>query len=290
MSDYSEAEKAMNKATESDVMNRDEKRYDVDKNIYNVSNKNAESKNTALKDQETLELIKRAKAGDKEAQSMLIENNMGLVWSIVRRFSNRGYEAEDLFQIGCIGLIKAINKFDQSFDVKFSTYAVPMIIGEIKRFIRDDGMIKVSRSLKEISNKARITKELMSKELGREPTINEMSERMKIPPEDIVMALEASYTPESLYNAIGDSDNSPLLLIDRLNNENSTSETELIDKIAIRQILESLNSRERQIIFLRYFKEKTQVQIAKMLKISQVQVSRIEKKILQEIRNKINSM
>ncbi|HHW30320.1 MAG TPA: RNA polymerase sporulation sigma factor SigF [Clostridiaceae bacterium] len=257
MSEYSEAEKDTNKAIN--------------------------------KDKETIELIKRAKAGDKEAQAILVENNMGLVWSIVRRFNNRGYEAEDLFQIGCIGLIKAIKKFDYSFEVKFSTYAVPMIIGEIKRFIRDDGMIKVSRSLKEISNKARITKELMSKELGREPTIGEMSERMNIPPEDIVMALEASYTPESLYNTIGDGDNSPLMLIDRLNNDDSSSETELIDKIAIRQILESLNSRERQIIFLRYFKEKTQVQIAKMLQISQVQVSRIEKKILQEIKNKINS-
>ena len=124
-----------------------------------------------LFEKETLDLIKKAKKGDKEVQSVLVEKNIGLVWSIVKRFQNRGYEPEDIFQIGCIGLIKAINKFDDSFNVKFSTYAVPMIIGEIKRFIRDDGMIKVSRSLKELANKTRITKEIITKELGREPSI-----------------------------------------------------------------------------------------------------------------------
>lgn len=241
------------------------------------------------KDNEILNLIERAKSGDKQAQSVLVEKNVGLVWSIVRRFQNRGYEMDDLFQIGCIGLIKAINKFDNSFDVKLSTYAVPMIIGEIKRFIRDDGIIKVSRSLKEISNKARITKEIISKELGREPTVNEMAERLNISPEDLVMALEASYSPESLYNAVGEGDNSPILLIDRINDEcNNDNEIDLIDRIALRQILETLKPREKQIIILRYFKEKTQVQIAKMLGISQVQVSRIEKKILQDIRKKIS--
>jgi RNA polymerase sporulation-specific sigma factor len=241
------------------------------------------------KDNEVLDLIKRAKSGDKQAQSTLVENNVGLVWSIVRRFQNRGFETDDLFQIGCIGLIKAINKFDSSFDVKLSTYAVPMIIGEIKRFIRDDGIIKVSRSLKETSNKARVIKEVMSKELGREPTINEMAERLNILPEDLVMALEASYSPESLYNTIGEGDNSPVLLIDRINNESNYGEGDLIDKIAVRQVLETLKPREKQIIILRYFKEKTQVQIAKMLGISQVQVSRIEKKILQDIKKKISS-
>ncbi len=142
-------------------------------------------------DDAVLTLIIKAKAGDKQAQSVLVEKNVGLVWSIVKRFQNRGYEVDDLFQIGSIGLIKAINKFDTSYDVKFSTYAVPMIIGEIKRFIRDDGIIKVSRSLKEVSSKARITKEIMSKELGREPTINEIAQRMNISPEELVMAIEA---------------------------------------------------------------------------------------------------
>ena len=234
-------------------------------------------------------LISKAKAGDKQAQAILVENNVGLVWSIVRRFQNRGHEIDDLFQIGCIGLIKSINKFNDSFGVKFSTYAVPMIIGEIKRFLRDDGMIKVSRSLKETSNKARITKEVMSKELGREPTIGEMAERLHISVEELVMAMEAGYTPESLFNTIGESDNSPILLIDRINDECNDNETDMIDKIALRQVLDSLKPREKQIIVLRYFKEKTQVQIAKLLGISQVQVSRIEKKILEDIRKKIST-
>ncbi|MCR4437013.1 MAG: RNA polymerase sporulation sigma factor SigF [Clostridiales bacterium] len=242
-----------------------------------------------LFDGNTVDLIKKAKAGDKEAQSLLVEKNVGLVWSVVKRFQNRGYEAEDLFQIGCIGLIKAINKFDNSFEVRLSTYAVPMIIGEIKRFIRDDGIIKVSRSLKETSNKARVTKEVMSKELGREPSISEMAERMGTAPEELVMAMEAACSPESLYNAVGEGDNNSVLLIDRLNVEGENNEIDLIDKIALRQIVENLKPREKQIIILRYFKEKTQVQISKMLGISQVQVSRIEKKILEDIRRKIGN-
>lgn len=235
----------------------------------------------------TLELIKKAKSGDRYVQSILVEKNIGLVWSIVRRFQNRGYESEDIFQIGCIGLIKAINKFDDSFNVKFSTYAVPMIIGEIKRFLRDDGMIKVSRSLKELANKTRITKEIMTKEFGREPSINEVSERLNIPKEEIVMALEASYNPESLYSTIGDGENSSMLLIDRIDNERNDNEVDLVDRIDLRNVLETLKPREKQIIILRYYKEKTQSQIAKMLGISQVQVSRIEKKILEDIRKKI---
>ncbi len=234
-------------------------------------------------------LIEKAKKGDSKARAQIVEKNVGLVWSVVRRFQNRGYEADDLFQIGCIGLIKAINKFNNSFNVKFSTYAVPMIIGEIKRFIRDDGIVKVSRSLKETSNKARITREIMSKELGREPSVNEMALRMNIPAEELVMALEAGWTPESLYSAVAEGDNAPVLLIDRIENGDNSSEGELIDKIALRQVLETLAPREKQIIFLRYFKEKTQLQIASMLGISQVQVSRIEKKILEEIRKKIGT-
>lgn len=241
-----------------------------------------------MEDKSIFELIEKTKAGDKNAQATLVEKNMGLVWSIVRRFQNRGYEADDLFQIGCIGLIKAIYKFDKSFDVKFSTYAVPMIIGEIKRFIRDDGMIKVSRSLKETSNKARVVKEIMSKELGREPSISEMALRMEIPPEELVMAIEANMSPESLYNTVGEGDSTSMQLIDKIDDHSHISEVDLIDKIALRQILESLKPREREIIILRYFKEKTQVQIAKLLGISQVQVSRIEKKIINEIRKKIS--
>ena len=240
-----------------------------------------------MTDEAVLTLIINAKAGDRQAQATLVEKNVGLVWSIVKRFQNRGYEIDDLYQIGSIGLIKAINKFDASYDVKFSTYAVPMIIGEIKRFIRDDGIIKVSRSLKEIASKARITKEIVSKELGREPSVNEIAERINVSTEELVLALEAGCSPESLYSTVGEGDNSPILLIDRINADNNSSEVDLIDKIAIRQILDSLDTRERQIIILRYFKEKTQVQIAKLLGISQVQVSRIEKKILKDIKHKM---
>lgn len=237
---------------------------------------------------DTIQLIIMAREGDKLAQSIIVEKNIGLVWSIVRRFLNRGHETDDLFQIGCIGLIKAISKFDTSFDVKFSTYAVPMIIGEIKRFLRDDGIIKVSRSLKEASNKARVAKEVMSKELGREPTIGEIAERLDIPVEELVMAVEAGHTPESLFNPVGDGENTSLLLIDKLNDGYNDDETDIIDKIALRQVMDTLKPREKQIIILRYFKEKTQVQIAKMLGISQVQVSRIEKKILEDIRDRID--
>ncbi|HHV99683.1 MAG TPA: RNA polymerase sporulation sigma factor SigF [Clostridiaceae bacterium] len=246
-----------------------------------------EMKDINENDKNTIELIKKAKNGDKQAQSILVENNLGLVWSIVRRFQNRGYEVDDLFQIGSIGLIKAINKFDPSFEVKFSTYAVPMIIGEIKRFIRDDGIIKVSRSLKELSVKVRITKEVMSKELGREPSINEMAERLNVTPEDIVVAMEAGYSPESLYNTLGEGDSSQVMLIDKVDGSSGMSESDLIDRIDLQQVIDTLKPRERQIIILRYFKEKTQVQIAKLLGISQVQVSRIEKKILSDIRERI---
>ena len=230
------------------------------------------------KDKDTTELILLAKGGDRLAQSMLVENNIGLVWSIVRRFQNRGHETEDLFQIGCIGLIKAISKFDTSYDVRFSTYAVPMIIGEIKRFLRDDGIIKVSRSLKEVSNKVRIVKEILVKELGREPTISELAQRLDIPMDEIVMAIEAGHSPESLFSPINALDSSSLLLIDKLNVKCSDDEMDIIDRIALREVMDTLKPREKQIIILRYFKEKTQVQIARMLGISQVQVSRIEKR------------
>lgn len=237
----------------------------------------------------SLKLIEKARGGDKEAQSIMVEQNTGLVWSIVRRFHNRGYDLEDLFQIGCIGLIKAINKFDPSFNVKFSTYAVPMIIGEIKRFIRDDGIIKVSRSLKETSNRVRVVKEIMLKELGREPSVAEVAKRLNITVEDISMALEAASAPEYLYGSILEGESSSVLLIDRIEDSSYPSESEIIDRITLMQTLETLEPREKQIIILRYFKEKTQTQIAKMLGISQVQVSRLEKKILKELKKKITS-
>lgn len=233
-----------------------------------------------------LELITKAKAGDKLAQSQLVERNLGLVWSIVKRFSGRGFECDDLFQIGCIGLIKAIKKFDPAYNVKFSTYAVPMIIGEIKRFIRDDGMVKVSRGLKEMANKVKITKDVMTKELGREPLLNEIAERLRVDMEEVVMALEANNTPESLYDKMYE-DNDEILVIDRI--EDQSNRLEVDDKIVLKQLLENMSFRERQIIILRYFEEKTQSQVATMLGISQVQVSRLEKKILNILKEKMLS-
>ena len=235
----------------------------------------------------TKELIERAHQGDKEARDQLITQNMGLIWSIVRRFTGRGCEVEDLFQIGSIGLIKAVDKFDTSFDVMFSTYAVPMITGEIKRFLRDDGMIKVSRSLKENVIKVQRAREQLQKELGEEPNLNEISERTEIPVEDIVMALEAGCEVESIYRTIYQSDGNEIMLVDKIADTNSASSERLVNHIVLHQVMEDLPEKERKLIAMRYFGDKTQMQVAKELGISQVQVSRTEKKILTRLREKI---
>ncbi len=236
---------------------------------------------------DTLELIERSKQGDKAARDMVVTMNIGLVWSIVRRFAGRGHELEDLFQIGCIGLIKAIDKFDSSFEVRFSTYAVPMITGEIKRFLRDDGMIKVSRSLKEIAGKVRITKEVLSYKLDREPSIEEISEELKISTEDIILAMESNSEVESLYKTIYQGDGNAIYLIDKLE-ENKDENEHMIDQIALREIIATLDEKERNLIELRYFRDKTQTDIAKEMGISQVQVSRLEKKILKVMRERMS--
>ncbi len=232
------------------------------------------------------ELLEKAKKGDLSAQNAIVEENVGLVRSVVKRFSNRGHEVEDLFQIGCIGLIKAIQKFDLCFNVKFSTYAVPMIMGEIKRFIRDDGIIKVSRSLKELAMKAMSLQELMRKESDREPTVKEISERLGVSPEELALALDAGMKPESLYATPQEEGKEGKALIDRLESR-TDHEGEIVDRMLVRELLETLGEREKKIIILRYFKQKTQSQIAQMLGISQVQVSRIEKKVLAAMREKI---
>ncbi len=235
---------------------------------------------------DTLELIERSKQGDKSARDMVVNMNIGLVWSIVRRFAGRGHELEDLFQIGSIGLIKAIDKFDTSFEVKFSTYAVPMITGEIKRFLRDDGMIKVSRSLKEIAGKVRITKEILGNRFDREPTLEEISSELNIPTEDIIMALESNAEVESLYKTIYQGDGNAIYLIDKLEQTRDENEN-VIDHIALREIIDTLSDKEKNLIELRYFRDKTQTDIAKELGISQVQVSRLEKKILKVMRERL---
>ena len=231
----------------------------------------------------TKELIESAHKGDKQARDILITENMGLIWSIVRRFAGRGYEIEDLFQIGSIGLIKAVDKFDTSFDVRFSTYAVPMITGEIKRFLRDDGIIKVSRTLKETVVKVQRAKEQITKMNGHEPTIEEISKEIGVVSEEIVMALEAGSEIESLYKTIYQGDGTSILLIDKIEEDKNAHEI-LINKMVLSDLIKLLTPKERKIIEMRYFDEKTQTDIAKELGISQVQVSRLEKKILARMR------
>lgn len=236
--------------------------------------------------EENSQLIPLAKEGNQEAMNKVIEMNLLLVSSISKKFLNRGYDYEDIFQIGSIGLVKAINNFDDKFNVKFSTYAVPMIIGEIKRFIRDDGIIKVSRSVKTLARKLHFDKEALTKELDREPTIDELSKYSGVEKEEIMFAIESSVNMQYLYDTIHQDDGAPVLLIDKLS-EKGEDDTDMINRIALKEALRSLDSKSRQVIMLRYFKDKTQVQVAKLLGISQVQVSRIEKKVLVIMREKL---
>ena len=235
---------------------------------------------------DTIEMIRLARSGDKLIREQLIKENMGLVYSTARRFSNRGYELDDLYQIGSIGLIKAIDKFDVNYEVRFSTYAVPMIMGEIKRFFRDDGMIKVSRSLKELAMKVGAETERLSAKFGREPTLGEIAESLNVPEENIVVALEAVSEVESLNKTIYQGDGNPISLMDKIEQEKDT-QGEIVDRIAIRKVMEGLGQMEQRLIYLRYFMEKTQTDIAKELGISQVQVSRIEKRILKKLRRQM---
>jgi RNA polymerase sporulation-specific sigma factor len=243
----------------------------------------------------TKELILRAHEGDKEARDRLVMENMGLVYSVSRRFIGRGCELEDINQIGTIGLIKAIDKFDDSFDVRFSTYAVPMIAGEIKRFLRDDGMLKVSRSIKENGYRIkRASDELVSKN-GREATVEELAAATELSVEDVVMALDAGTDVESIYRTVYQGDGSEIYLVDKITSADNVSSSEgslpqqekMLDMIMLRQLLEELDETERKLISLRYFKEMTQSAVANELGISQVQVSRLEKKILQKLRKNI---
>lgn len=249
-------------------------------------------------------LIEKSQAGDKEAREVLIENNLGLVHHIVKRFMGRGYETEDLFQIGVIGLIKAIDKFNLEFDVKFSTYAVPMIMGEIKRFLRDDGMIKVSRSIKENGLKIKIATEKLTGRLGREPSIGEVADEAGLSVEEITLALEAGAEVESLYKSVYQADGSEIYLVDKVMATGSGrapegsmvacgsistdyEKEELLNRMMLGQVLNTLPDKERSLILMRYFQDKTQSEVALTLGISQVQVSRLEKKILLRMRSEM---
>lgn len=233
-----------------------------------------------------LALLGCAHQGDKEARDILTEKNMGLVHSIARRFQNRGVEMEDLVQIGSIGLLKAIDKFDTGYDVKFSTYAVPIITGEIKRFLRDDGMVKVSRSLKEEAARAYAVREELFLKTGREPALEEIAAELNIDREELVLAMESAVQIESLQKTIFQSDGSGISLEDKLPQEKNQQE-EVLDRLLLEQMLGMLEPKERELIYLRFFMEKTQTCVAKKMGMSQVQVSRLEKKILSRLREKL---
>ena len=236
---------------------------------------------------DNLELIIKAHEGDKEARDKLVFENTGLIWSMVKRFTGRGYDVEDLFQIGCVGILKAIDKFDMSFDVKFSTYAVPMILGEIKRFIRDDGMVKVSRSLKENGWKIKTVEAELTAILGREPTIEEMAAKVELSREEIVMTMEANREVDSIHRVVYENDGGEVYLGDQIADE--CNEDKLENHMVLKKLIEELNDKEKDIIGMRYFGEQTQTQVAEKLGISQVQVSRLEKKILLRLREKMQT-
>lgn len=234
-----------------------------------------------LKNEEMKELLARAQAGDAAARDRLINCNLKLVFNLVRRFQNRGYELEDLFQIGCIGLMKAIDKFDLSYDVRFSTYAVPMIVGEIRRHLRDDNPVKVSRSIKETAYKVQQMREMLLGKMGREPTIGEVAQELGLELTDVVTALEAAQSTASIYETIHQDDGDPIYLLDQLSE--SGEETPWLESIAIKEMLKQLPDRDRLILLWRFFGDKTQGEIATKLGLSQVQVSRLERQALKKL-------
>lgn len=240
------------------------------------------------------ELIVQAHEGDKKARDQLVSGNLGLVHAVARRFDNRGHDREEIFQIGCIGLMKAIDKFDVSLNLAFSTYAVPMITGEIRRFLRDDGMVKVSRTLKENGYKISKARDCLTKELGREPSLAEISAATELGTEEIVLALEANKEVESIYQPVYENDGDELLLIDQISGRGigggvgeEPEKEAVLNQMVIEQLLQTLNEQERKLIELRYFENRTQSDVAAELSMSQVQVSRMEKRILLRLREKI---
>ena len=232
---------------------------------------------------DTAELLKRSHAGDKEARDRLVMENAGLVWSIVRRFIGRGPEPDDLFQIGCIGLIKAINNFNTELDVKFSTYAVPMIIGEIRRYMRDNNSIRVSRSLRDTAYKAIYAKENYIKQNLKEPTVQEIAEEIGISKEDIVFALDAIQVPMSLQEPVYNDGGDALYVMDQIS-DTKNKEEKWVEDLSLEAAMQHLGERERYIIKLRFFEGKTQMEVADEIKISQAQVSRLEKNALRLMR------
>ncbi|AHF09827.1 MULTISPECIES: RNA polymerase sporulation sigma factor SigF [Dehalobacter] len=240
-----------------------------------------------LSDQELMELLHKAQNGDIDARERLVNCNLKLIFNMIQRFSHRGYDLEDLFQIGTIGLIKAIDKFDFSYGVKFSTYAVPMIIGEIRRFLRDDHPIKVPRSYKELVYKINRSREKLSSELNREPTLNEIAEDIGTPSEDIILAIEAVQSPSSIHDTLYQDDSDPIYVIDQLPQEKD-ADPGWFEKIALQEVLDKLPGREKEVLYQRFFEDRTQNEIAKVMNLSQVQISRIERAALLHLKQILN--
>ena len=233
-----------------------------------------------------VEDILKAQSGNKEIMTKLVTENSNLIWSIVTRFKDRGYEIEDLYQIGCIGFIKSIKRFDTNYEVKLSTYAVPYILGEIKRFIRDDGPVKVSRSIKELSYKIKLIQNEYITKKGRDIQIEELAQLLKVSKEDIVIAMDSNNTVESIDRRVNDSDD--LTIMDKLKS-NVDQEKDIVNKITIKTLIEGLDEKSKKIIMLRYYRGKTQSQVAELLGVTQVQGSRLEKKILSSMKHKLCS-
>ncbi|MEF9983075.1 MAG: RNA polymerase sporulation sigma factor SigG [Oscillospiraceae bacterium] len=240
------------------------------------------SKLIVLKEKEKVMLLKRVREGDKSARDELIGGNLKLVLSVVQKFSNRGENLDDLFQVGCIGLIKAIDNFNPDMEVKFSTYGVPMILGEIKRYLRDNNAIRVSRSTRDLAYKAMQTKEELTGRLGREPTIIEIAKEMQLPKKNVVLALEAIVDPISLYEPIFSDEGDTIYVMDQVGDKNTDSDW--IGELSIKETIKSLNDRDKRILALRFLKGKTQMEVAQEIGISQAQVSRLEKNALSKIK------
>jgi len=240
-----------------------------------------------LSETEMMELLHKAQNGDIEARERLVNCNLKLIFNLIQRFSHRGYELEDLFQIGTIGLIKAIDKFDFSFGVKFSTYAVPMIIGEIRRFLRDDHPIKVPRSYKELVYKINRSREKLSVDLGRDATVNEIAADIGCESEEVIIALEAVQSLSSIHDTLYQDDSDPIYVLDQICVEKENTPA-WFEKIALKEVLEKLPPREKEVLMLRFFEDKTQSEIARSMSLSQVQISRIERAALHRIRQILN--
>ncbi|MBP0990648.1 MAG: RNA polymerase sporulation sigma factor SigG [Oscillospiraceae bacterium] len=243
------------------------------------------SKLTVLKEEKKTELLKKYRAGDKSAREELIMGNLRLALSVVQKFSGRGENADDLFQVGCIGLIKAIDNFDITQSVKFSTYAVPMIIGEIRRYLRDNNSVRVSRSVRDLAYRAMQVKEKFTNDNGREPTVEELSEKLGEKKEKVSMALESISEPVSFYDPVYSDNGDAILVMDQLGD--GSDDKEWLDEIALKEAIDKLGKREKKILSLRFFNGKTQMEVSREIGISQAQVSRLEKCAIDKIKNKI---